>query len=177
MSTEVTTKKKSITKVMRALHRDIGFLMIGLTIVYCISGIILVYRDTDVFTVDKHYTETIDANLDADKLGGALQLRRLSVVKESADTIYFNYGTYCKSTGLADYTISTYPDIVWTINSFHKIKSRFATHWLAVIYGVLLLFLAVSSLWMYKPKTKKFKRGMVLTVVGLLIAAVTLFFS
>ncbi len=160
---------------MRSLHRDIGFLMIGLTLVYGISGIILLYRDTNAFTIDKRYVETIAPNTQADNLGNALKLRRLHVIRENADTIYFNYGTYCKSSGLADYTINTYSDLVWKINGFHKTKSRFGAHWLGLTYGILLLFLAISSLWMYKPKTKKFRRGLVLTVAGLILAVMALY--
>ncbi|TRX70591.1 hypothetical protein [Carboxylicivirga sp. M1479] len=168
-------KVRSTTKIMRALHRDIGFLMIGLTIIYCISGIVLVYRDTDTFTIDEQYIENIKPNMAAHELGSALKLRRLRVLEETADTIYFNYGNYCKSSGEAVYTINTYPDVVWLINGFHKTKSRFGAHWLAVIYGVLLFFLAISSLWMYKPKSKKFIRGLVLTAIGLIIAVIALY--
>ena len=170
-------KKNSVSKIMRALHRDIGFLMIGLTIVYCVSGVILLYRDTDLFTIDKQYIETIEKNVSANELGSALELRRLHVTEETADTIYFNYGNYCKSSGVANYTINTYPDIVWTINSFHKLKSRYNMHWIGLIYGIFLSFLAISSYWMYKPKSKKFKRGLVLSVIGFAIAILTLYFN
>ncbi len=168
-------KHKSLTKLMRALHRDIGFLVIGLTIVYCVSGVVLLYRDTDAFTIDKQYVETVKPNLEADKLGEALKLRRLQVTSESADTIFFNYGTYCKSTGLADYTINTYPDLVWKINGFHKTKSRFGSHWLGLVYSIMLFFLAVSSFWMYKPKSNKLKRGLVLAAIGFIVAIAALY--
>ncbi len=160
---------------MRILHRDIGFLMIGLTLVYGVSGIILLYRDTDLFTIDKQYIETIKPDTPASELGQALELRRLKVLEERNDTIYFNYGYYCQSSGEAVFTITTYPDFVWTMNSFHKLKSRFTSHWFATVYGVMLLFLALSSLWMYKPSTKKFKRGILLTAIGLIIAAIALY--
>ena len=39
-------EKKSINHFVRSLHRDIGFFVIGLTIIYSISGIVLTYRDT-----------------------------------------------------------------------------------------------------------------------------------
>ncbi|WP_430817728.1 hypothetical protein [Carboxylicivirga sp. RSCT41] len=169
------TSKNSVTKIMRKLHRDIGFLMIGLTLVYGVSGIILLYRDTEIFTIKKEYTETIKPGTPAGELGAALELRRLRVIEERNDTIFFNYGYYCQSSGEAVYTITTYPDFIWTINSFHKLKSRFTSHWFATVYGILLLFLALSSLWMYKPSTKKFKRGLVLTAIGLVIAAMALY--
>lgn len=160
---------------MRALHRDIGFLMIGLTVIYCLSGVILVYRNTDVFTVDKEYNESIQKNLDASELSKALGLRRLRVEKEVGDSIWFNYGVYDKHSGVAQYTIETYPDFIWTINGFHKSRSGDGVHWFAVVYGVLLLFLALSSFWMYKPKSKSFKRGIVISAIGIVLAAIALF--
>lgn len=38
--------KKSLHSVVRALHRDIGFFVIGLTVLYCVSGVSLLYRLT-----------------------------------------------------------------------------------------------------------------------------------
>lgn len=169
------SSKYSVTKIMRILHRDIGFLMIGLTLVYGVSGIILLYRDTDLFTIEKQYIEKIKPYTLSNELGKALELRRLRVTEERNDTIYFNYGYYCQSSGEAVYTITTYPEFVWTINSFHKLKSRFTSHWFATFYGIMLLFLALSSLWMYKPSTKKFRRGLTLTAIGLVIAAIALY--
>lgn len=31
---------------IRSLHRDVGFFLVGLTLVYVLSGILLIYRDT-----------------------------------------------------------------------------------------------------------------------------------
>jgi hypothetical protein len=45
-------KKISITQVMRALHRDIGFLVVGLIIIYSVSGLVLVFRGTDLLKVE-----------------------------------------------------------------------------------------------------------------------------
>lgn len=35
---------KNIQHYMRVLHRDIGFFVIALTVIYCVSGIILTYE-------------------------------------------------------------------------------------------------------------------------------------
>jgi len=40
-------RNKNLSHYMRALHRDIGFFIVGLVVIYAISGITLVYRDTD----------------------------------------------------------------------------------------------------------------------------------
>ena len=39
-------EEKMKKPLIRVLHRDIGFLVVGLTIVYALSGIVLTYRDT-----------------------------------------------------------------------------------------------------------------------------------
>lgn len=36
----------SIHYWIRSLHRDIGFFLVGLTLVYVLSGVVLIYRDT-----------------------------------------------------------------------------------------------------------------------------------
>jgi hypothetical protein len=36
----------SIHYWIRSLHRDIGFFLVGLTLVYVLSGLLLIYRDT-----------------------------------------------------------------------------------------------------------------------------------
>ena len=46
-------ENKSINHCIRSLHRDIGFFIIGLTIIYSMSGIVLTYRDTNFL---KHET-------------------------------------------------------------------------------------------------------------------------
>ena len=40
-------KSKSFNYYMRSLHRDIGFFAFGLVVIYILSGIVLIYRDTD----------------------------------------------------------------------------------------------------------------------------------
>lgn len=45
-------EKKSINHYMRSLHRDIGFFVIGLIVIYSISGVVLIYRDTNFLKHD-----------------------------------------------------------------------------------------------------------------------------
>ncbi len=40
---ETQKKKQNIYHIMRVLHRDIGFLTIGLTLVYALSGIFCLF--------------------------------------------------------------------------------------------------------------------------------------
>ncbi len=40
-------EKKSINQTIRILHRNIGFFILGFVLIYALSGITLIYRDSD----------------------------------------------------------------------------------------------------------------------------------
>lgn len=169
-----TKAKKPIQHYMRALHRDIGFMVIGLTIVYGLSGIVLMYRDTDFLKREKQIEQTLEPNISEAELGKALRMRNFEVVKTEGDIVYFENGTYNKSTGVAQYKAKQLPAWLDKFNKFHKTASKNLIHWAGIIYAVLLLFLAISSFWMFKPKSKMFKRGLVFAGIGLVLAIVVL---
>ncbi len=162
---------KSAIRTMRKLHRDIGFLLIGLTVVYCLSGIVLVYRDQGFLKSEQHVEKHIDPGLSVQDIGRALHLRNFKLVKQEGNIIYFDAGTYDGSTGEARYVTDTYPSWMARLNGLHMLSSRSVLHFVAILYGILLLFLAISSFWMYTPGTKNFKRGVLLASTGGVLAA------
>lgn len=83
-------KQKSIHFYMRTLHRDVGFLMIGLVVVFALSGIVLVYRDTDFLKKEMLVQRSISPNLASVDLGLTLKLKNMKVEKMEDDVIYFN---------------------------------------------------------------------------------------
>ena len=155
---------------MRTLHRYVGYFVLGFTLIYSISGIMLVYRDTDFLKQETVVARKLPVNLDQAALGSELHMRGFKVLKTDGDLVYFANGTYNKATGTASYTVKALPTILSKMNSVHKSASQNPSHLFATIFGILLLFLAVSSLWMFKPKAKSFKRGMVVTGLGVVIA-------
>ncbi len=166
--------KKSFNHYIRALHRDIGFFVIGLTVVFCASGIVLIFRDTDFLIYEKTVEKQIEPNLESSELGKELRLRNIGDVKVGDEVISFDNGTYNRTTGKAVYTIKELPSLFRKLNTLHKAPSGNWLHWFSMIYGILLLFLALSSFWMYKPNSKLFKRGIIITCTGLLVAALLL---
>jgi len=170
-----TKEKKSVYYYMRMLHRDIGFLAIGLTIIYSISGIVLIYRNTDFLKSEKQIEKQLPANLDESQLGGILHLRSLVVEKTEGDTVYFQKGTYNRTTGIVSYYDKALPSFLEKFNVLHKKSSGNITYIFSTIFGICLLFLAISSFWMFKPSTKMFRRGIVFTAIGLVLAILLLF--
>ena len=167
-------KKRSFTHWMRSLHRDLGFLVIGLTIVFSISGILLVYRGTDLLMYEHHVAKTIDKELTTNELGQALKFRRFRA-ETKGDSIVFDGGFYIQSTGELDYTYKAQPKLLSKFNSFHKSSTRSTFHLVAIIYAILLFFLAISSLFMFKPGTRKFFRGIVITIIGIVATLLMIF--
>lgn len=169
--------KKSISNYMRSLHRDIGFFVIGLTIVFSLSGITLVYRDLDFMTYETQIEKKLSPNMELPEIGKALHIRDLKVTNTEGETIYFQNGSYNKSTGI---TIYKTREVYFPFNKFidfHMTMSKNITHWFATIYGIFLFFLAISSFWMFKNGTNSFRRGLYITSAGILLTIIILLIS
>jgi len=168
-------RNKSLNYYMRTLHRDVGFMVVGFTLIFSISGIILIFRETDFLKTERIVEKTLSPNMESSDVGKALHIRDLKVLKEEGDVIYFQNGNYDKKTGNVNYTSKELPSLFNKLNNIHKSSSKNIIHWFTLVYGVALLFLAISSFWMYKPKTKMFRRGIVFVFVGFVIAATIMF--
>jgi len=166
--------KKNFTYYMRALHRDIGFFVIGLTLIYALSGIILNYRDTDFMKTDVEIINNIEKNLSVEVIPEYVSLRKFTYEKTENNIYIFNKGSYNPKTGELKYKVIQY---IYPFNKFielHKTYSENINHWFVTIYGVLLVFLALSSFWMYKLGTKNFKRGIIIAIIGFVSAIIIL---
>ena len=166
---------KSFQYYIRCLHRDIGFIVVGLTIIYALSGILLTYRGTEFLKNETTVNVQIDKNLKAEELGKALKMRFFKVERQTEDTVFFMGGIYDRDSGMATYTQLKYPYVIEKLVELHKLSSQNTMHILAVVYAVLLFFLAISSLFMYRPGTRLFRRGVLLTVAGVVIALIMTF--
>jgi len=170
-------KSKSLNFYLRSLHRDVGYFAFGLVVIYVLSGVALIYRDTDFLKRDVTVERQLKPNMEIGDVGRELRMREVKVTKTEGDIITFQNGTYNKTTGATAFTIK---EVMFPFNkfiNFHKAISSKATHWFNLVFGVVFLFLAVSSLWMFKPNTKTFRRGMILVGVGIVFTIVLLLFQ
>lgn len=169
-------KGKSFNYYMRSLHRDLGYLVFGLVIIYALSGILLLYRNTDFLKKEVKVERQLKPDMAIEDVGKELRMREFKDIRNEGDIIYFQNGTYNKVTGMAVFTSK---DVMFPFNkfiNFHKAISSNKMHWFNLAFGAIFLFLAVSSLWMFKANTKTFRRGMILTIAGILVSIVLLLF-
>lgn len=160
---------------MRGLHRDVGYFIIGLIIIYTLSGIVFIYRDRDFLKHETRIEKTVAPGIAASDLGETLKIKNFKVIKTEGEIIYFKEGTYNAATGAASYSVKELPLVLKKFGNIHKANSKSPVHWITTIFGVLLLFLAVSALWMFKRGTKLFSRGLILTAAGILFCIVLFF--
>lgn len=170
----VTKPKKNMRYYMRFLHNNIGFLIVGLVIMYSLSGIVQIYRDTDFLKHEVMNEKKLPPNLETSQLKEALRMRNLEVQKKEGGIIYFEKGSYNSVTGLAKYTTKEWYSFILPFTELHKSSTRDGAHYFTTVFGVLLLFMSISAFWMFKPGTKLFSRAVVMTMIGLLASLIIL---
>lgn len=175
MTQETSNRGKSLRWYMRFLHNKIGFIITGLVIIYSLSGIVQTYRDTDILKHEIQNEKQLAPGLDEGKLGPMLKIRDFKVTKTAGDTLYFKTGTYNAATGKASYVSKEWYGWVKTFTDLHKTASKAPAHYFTTIFGVLLLFMSISAFWMFKPGTKAFSSGVLLTIAGIIAAVLLLF--
>lgn len=168
-------KIKNVRSFMRIVHRYLGYFMAGIMLVYAVSGIILIYRDTDFLKSEKHCDKIIEKNLSEKDLKEAVKVKGFEILKKENGLITFNTGTYEPATGHAKYSKKELPFVLDKMTKLHLAKSEDTFSPLNAFFGVCLLFFVISSFWMFNIKSKVFKRGLLYTAAGLVLALLLLF--
>jgi hypothetical protein len=125
---------------MRVYHRYLGFFLAGIMAVYSISGIILIFRETDFLKSEKTKVQTIAPNLNEIDLGKAIKIKELKVLSDTNNVVSFKQGTYNKLTGVAEYKVKQLPYIVSKMTNFHKASTKQPLFYLNIFFGLSLLF-------------------------------------
>ena len=168
-------KIKNTKTFMRITHRYLGYFLAGIMAVYAVSGVLLVYRDTDFLKKEKKYDTTLAPGLNEKKLGKELKIKNFEVEKTEGNLMIFKQGTYNSTTGKALYSKKELPFVLDKMTKLHKSQSKEPLSPLNTFFGISLFFFVISSFWMFNPKTKAFKRGMIFTAVGLILALLMTF--
>lgn len=166
---------KSTGYYMRIIHRYLGFFLVGIMAMYSISGIVLVFRNTDFLKKEISVEKTIETNLSPEQLGKAIKIKRLKVDKQEAGIYYFENGTYNSVTGAAKYTKKELPYVMNRMTHLHKATTNDPLYFLNIFFGLSLLFFVISSFWMFMPSSDIFKKGLYFTLAGIVLTLILLF--
>lgn len=160
---------------MRIIHRYLGFFLAGIMAVYAISGIVLIFRDSDTFKNEVIDTRELEPGLTESALEEALNIKRFKITGSDEQSITYTQGNYNRVTGMASITSKELPFVLDKMTHLHKAKSGQPLFFLNIFFGLGLLFFVVSSFWMFIPQSNVFKKGMYYAAGGVVLTLILLF--
>ena len=172
--------------VLRALHRDVGYLLVGLTFIYALSGLAINHIgsiDPNFRVVTNEYILRAKLVADDAETSARAVASQLGIEGEPRDAAYDDDGrleiTYDRRTVVADPAAGKVidreekPRLFFRVaNWLHYNRGKAAWTYIADGYAVLLLFLATSGVFMIKGKKGVIGRGAFLIAAGALVPIV-----
>lgn len=159
---------------MRIGHRYLGYFMAGIMLIYALSGIVLVFRDTDFLKSSKTVQTVVAPQLDEKNLAKALKLKSVDINNRQGDMQYFKDGQYNAATGEVTYSQKKLPTLLEKMNNLHKAPSKGKLGVLNTLFGLCLLFFVVSSLFLFAPGSKIFRRSLAFLLAGAVVSVALL---
>ena len=179
-------KSNDVRRWLRIIHRDLGYLMVGICLVYAISGILLTHMNgKDPAYRSSSYTLTFPVGLDQKQLAALWQedtsrpaLRNIRPVDTDHSRLVLQggIGVYNAADGTLDYEMHRKRELVYWINKLHYNRVE-GWSFMADLFAVSLIFFAVSGLFMVPGRKGFLGRGKWFLLVGLLVPAAYVLFT
>jgi hypothetical protein len=165
----------NINNTMRVYHRYLGFFLAGIMAVYALSGIVMIFRDTDFLKVEQTIEKTLPKDTKTEELGKEVRMRDFKADKEENGIVYFKNGTFDRNSGILKFSKKELPFILGKMEKMHKATTKEPLFFLNIFFGLSLLFFVISSFWMFMPKTEIFKKGLYFTIGGIVLTLILIF--
>ncbi len=160
---------------MRIFHRYLGFFLSGIMAVYAISGIVMIFRETEFLKSEREIERQLAVDLPDAEVGSTLRIKEFKIERSEGSLIYFREGSYDKKTGLAKYKSKQLPYVMDKMTKLHKATTNRPLYFLNIFFGVSLLFFVLSAFWMFMPKTEVFRKGLYFTLGGIVLTLILVF--
>jgi len=183
------TIKKRWRAWLRAIHRDIGYLAIGFTVIYAISGIAQNHIEDWGEVSYKPYEKTIHITPVADDAPDDVAIKQVADAAglgtptgtyRAGDEVRLEYGNGAKVTAIGgDVTIQGRERraFIGAANWLHTARNRKGWRYVADAYACFLLYLAISGIFMIKGKLGLRWRGALLISIGVAIPVTAVLMS
>lgn len=179
-------------KVLRSFHRDVGYLVVGLTFVYALSGLAVNHigqGDWDPNFKTMVEKTQLTKELPPDEEAASVQvLAEMGIEQEPRDAYWDSDTSYeiafddktiiVDANTLVAKKIYDEPRFFLRVaNWLHLNRGKEAWTYFADGYAILLLFLATSGMFMLKGKKGLIGRGAVLIALGSAVPLLYVHFS
>jgi hypothetical protein len=173
---------------LRALHRDLGYLAVGLTFIYALSGIAVNHIadwDPNFENYERETSVATPLPQDDDEAAAAEVMAQLSIAEEpidvyrvSDDLLEIAFERRTLHVSMDDGRVfeeGQEPRLfIRAANWLHLNRGKRAWTWFADGYAAVLLFLATSGIFMIAGKKGLLGRGAILIALGIAIPLVYL---
>lgn len=166
------------------IHRDLGYLCVGLTLIYAVSGVAVNHIDDwnpnyDIQRIESQMEPITTDYASRDELAQEV-MRRLQIEKPYKSTflpnpqtieIYLDQHTITVNykTGVVQQEIIKNRPILRQFNFLHLNEPKKLWTWVADIYAISLGILAITGMFILKGKKGITGRGAWLTGIGILL--------
>ncbi|HCC71718.1 MAG TPA: hypothetical protein DEQ09_11280 [Bacteroidales bacterium] len=179
-----------LRKLNRVTHRDIGYLIAGMTIIYAVSGIALNHKhdwnsnyiiDQRNFTTDIHFTR--DSSNDAkiyqllEDMGETKNFKTSYYPTGDKLTLFLVGGSAIVNTVTGEgyvERISKRP-LFYQFNFLHYNPGKW-WKWFSDVFCISLILVTITGLFIIKGKNGITRRGAILVGIGILLPVFFLFF-
>ncbi len=183
---------KKLRRWNNALHRDIGYLCFGMTIIYAISGIVLNHFKSGDFLHPDYSKSYKEFKVTPPENGKADQAYVFSILDQTGEKKHYKsfisgdgyvqifltngsiYVDLSNRTAQIEQKTTRYVIKEFNLLHYNNIK-RFYT-WFSDIYAVGLIVLATTGLFILRGKNGIIGRGAWLTAIGIILPALFLLF-
>jgi uncharacterized protein len=179
----------NIAKFNRVTHRDIGYLITGMTIIYALSGIALNHKHdwNPNYIVDSYeFTTGLDLSRENFNDNTAKEILNSIPDKPVYKTFHYPTGNVVNifiDGGFVQVNAKTGKGIVekiskrplfFQLNFLHYNPGRW-WKWFSDIFCLSLITVTITGLFLVKGKNGITRRGAVLTIIGIILPLIFLF--
>lgn len=171
-----------------AIHRDLGFLCIGLTLIYALSGIAVNHiadwnPNYRIERVHSQITPLPSGVIEPSLIPGILaQLGEQKQAENSFQPDPDNLWLYVDKrmirihlpSGQVEHEVAKRRPFWYRLNFLHLNHPKKAWTWVADVYAAALFLLALSGLLMLPKSGSKRRRGLIFTAAGVILPALFL---
>ncbi|WP_339734715.1 PepSY-associated TM helix domain-containing protein [uncultured Sunxiuqinia sp.] len=179
-----------IRRLLRIWHRDLGYFITGLVLIYAVSGIALNHRkdwnpDYRVVSETMLFDERPWRAYSAEEIRQVLKLFDHGPVykkhfnsNQKVVKIFIENGMiiYDPLNGTAEMELLVRRPVFYHINKLHMAATSKAWIWVSDILSVVLIFVSVSGLFLLGGKNGLSGRGWWLTLLGFIVPLFFLIF-
>jgi len=179
----------NLSRFNRITHRDLGYLIAGLAIIYAVSGIALNHKydwnpnyiiENREFTTDVNFIrETLNKEIAQDiikKIPGAPEYKTYYFPTGNILTIFIEGGSVRINTKTGEGTIERISKrpLFYQINFLHYNPGKWWKYF-SDIFCLALIVVTVTGLFLVKGRNGITRRGAILTAIGIILPLLFLF--